>query len=108
MEVKKLVTDKGYQVSGEPVPTKRHFSVMATKDGKSYDLQVHRDGKVEERLAFGPAEAKKLATDKGYQLKADAVPVKKHFRANATKDGKSYVIDMHRDGRIVEHSPQSL
>lgn len=104
-EAKKFATEKGYQVSGEPVATKKHFSVMAAKDGRSYELQVHRDGKVEQRLAFGAAEAKKLAVDKGYQLTTDPVPMKKHFRAAAMKDGKPYQVDLHRDGRIVAHTP---
>ena len=102
VEAKKLAADKGYQVSGEPVAMKKHFRVMASKDGKSYELQVHRNGRVEERVAFGAAEAKKLAADKGYQLKGEAEPVRRHFRAAAMKDGKSYEIDLHRDGRIVE------
>lgn len=100
-DAKKFAAEKGYQVSGEPVATKKHFSAMGTKDGKSYELRIHRSGKVEQDLAFGAAEAKKLATDKGYQLTADPVPMKKHFRAAATKDGKSYDIDLHRDGRVA-------
>lgn len=80
---------------------KRHFRVMASKDGKNYELQVHRDGRVEERVAFGATEARKLAADKGYQLKGDAEPVRRHYRAAAMKDGKSYEIDLYRDGRIV-------
>jgi hypothetical protein len=100
-EARKFAADKGYQVSGNPVATKKHFRVMAAKDGKNYELRIHRNGKVEQNLAFGASEAKQLATDKGYQVTADPVPMKKHFRAAATKDGKSYDIDLHRDGRIV-------
>jgi len=75
------------------------------KDGRNYELQVHRDGKIEERVAFGAADAKKLALDKGYQLTGDLVPMKEHFRVAATKDGKPYELDLHRDGTIVEHTP---
>ena len=104
-EAKKFATEKGYRVSGEPVARKRHFTVMAAKDGKDYELQVYRDGRVDPRVAFGAAEAKKLAIDKGYQLTAEPVPMKRHFRAAATKNGKAYAIDLHRDGNIVAHTP---
>jgi hypothetical protein len=104
-QAKKLATEKGYQVSGEPVATKKHFTVMASKDGKNYELRVHRDGEVERRVAFGVDEAKKLAADKGYQLTSEPVRMKEHFRAAATKDGKPYEIDLHRDGDIVRHTP---
>jgi hypothetical protein len=104
-EAKKLATEKGYQVSGEPVATKEHFTVIASKDGKNYELHVHHDGKIEQPVPFGTAEAKKLAADKGYQLTGDPVPMKEHFRAAATKDGKPYEIDLHRDGNIVARTP---
>lgn len=32
---------------------------------------------------------------------------KEHFRVAATKDGQPYEIDVHRDGKIVEHTPFS-
>jgi hypothetical protein len=102
VEARNVATEKGYQVSGEPVATKKHFTVMATKDGKNYELQVHRNGRIEERQAFSEAEAKKLASDNGYQLTSDPVATKRHFRATATKGGKPYEIDLHRDGKIVE------
>jgi hypothetical protein len=104
-EAKKLASEKGYQVSGDPVPAKKHFRVMASKDGKNYELDVHRDGNIIEHLAFGVAEAKKLAADKGYELTGEPVATKKHFRVSATKGGKTYEIDLHRDGNVVEHLP---
>lgn len=98
----KVATDKGYQVSGEPVAKKKHYALMATKDGKSYELDIHVDGRIDEKAAFTATDARKLAKDKGYELNADPVPVKKHFRAAATKSGTPVEIDLHRDGRIVE------
>ena len=104
-EARKIASERGYQVSSEPVATKKHYAVTAAKDGRNYDLQVHRDGRVEPRPAFGAAEAGKLAVDNGYQLTGAPLPVRKHFRATAAKGGKSYEIDLHRDGKIVEHTP---
>jgi hypothetical protein len=104
-DAKRIATEKGYQVTGDPVATKKHFKVMASKDGRNYELQVHGDGRIEQRPAFGAAEAKRLAADKGYQLTTDPVPVKEHFQVTATKDGKRYEVDVHRDGNIVARSP---
>lgn len=98
----KIATDKGYLVSGEPVAKKKHFEVMAAKDGKTYELKVHRNGKIDQETVFRAAEARKLATDKGYEVTTDPVPMKKHFRVAAMKGGKAFDIDLHRDGRIVE------
>jgi hypothetical protein len=60
-DARKLAADKGYQVSGGPLATKKHFTVTAAKDGKNYELQVHHDGKIEPSVAFGAVEARKLA-----------------------------------------------
>jgi hypothetical protein len=103
-EAKKFATDKGYEVTGTPIATKEHFAVMATKAGSKYELAVHRDGRIDPRVAFGAAEAKKLALDKGYQLTSDPVAMKEHFRVAATKSGKSLDIDLHRNGTVVEHA----
>ena len=100
----KIATDKGYQVSGEPVAKKKHYEVLAAKDGKTYDLKVYRDGKIDQEAAFKAAEARKLAVDKGYEVTTDPLPVKRHFRVVATKGGKPVEVDLHRDGRIVERA----
>lgn len=104
-QARKIAADKGYQVSGEPVAMRRHFKVMAAKDGKNLELQVHRDGRIETRPAFGVAEAKKLAADKGYQTTAEPVPTRQHFSVTATKDGKPYEVELHRNGRVVARPP---
>jgi hypothetical protein len=44
MEAKKLALDKGYQLSAEPTPVKKHFRVAATKDGKPVEIDLHRNG----------------------------------------------------------------
>ena len=75
-EAKKVATDAGYTVSGEPSPNMRHFKVMASKGGKDFDLQIFRDGRLDPQPRFGMSEAKKIATDKGYQLTADPVAAK--------------------------------
>lgn len=79
----KLASDKGYVVSGEPAAKKKHYTVMAAKDGKSYELQVHRDGTIDQQIAFGATDARKLAVDKGYGVTTDPVPMKGHFRVAA-------------------------
>lgn len=101
-DAKKLASDKGYTLQGEPVAEKKHFKAKATKDGKSFDIDLHRDGKIIAETAFGVEDAKKLAKDKGYTLTGEPVAEKKHFAAKATKDGKSYDLDLHRDGTIKE------
>ena len=99
-EAKKLAASQGYTLQGEPIAKKKHFTAKATKDGKSFDIDLHRNGKIVAEAAFGVDEAKKLATDKGYTLQGDPVAEKKHFTAKATKDGKSYDLDLHRNGTI--------
>lgn len=107
-EARKLATNAGYNVTADPVRTKEHFKVMASKDGKDFELRVHSDGNIESSPAFGVADAKKLAAAKGYQLTGEPVAMKEHFRVTATKDGKPYEIDLHRDGKVVEFTPFSV
>lgn len=99
-QAKKIATDAGYQLSGEPIAEKKHFQVTATKNGQSYDLDIHRDGNIKADTAFSAEQAKKLATDAGYQVSGEPVPEKKHYQLTASKDGKSYELDVHRDGNI--------
>jgi hypothetical protein len=49
---------------------------------------------------FGVTEAKKLATDKGYELVGDALPVDEHFELLGKKDAKFYELQAHRNGRL--------
>lgn len=101
-DAKKVAADNGYTLTSEPVQEKKHFTAKGTKDGKSYDLDIHRDGTVKEDIAFSAVDAKKLATDKGYQVVGDAQPEKKHFQMLGKKDGKYYAVDAHADGSVKE------
>lgn len=47
---------------------KEHFRVAATKDGKPYEIDVHRDGKIVEHTPFSPEDAAKLV--RGQRLRA--------------------------------------
>ena len=60
----------------------------------------HRDGNVVEQLPFGVTEAKKLATDKGYELLIEPRPVDEHFELLGKKDGSYYELEAHRDGKV--------
>lgn len=104
-DAKKLAAEKGYQVTGEPAATKKHFTAMASKDGKNYEIDLHRNGKIVERTPFGLAEAKKLVTDNGYELIGEPRPVKKHFELLGKKDGKFAELHAHRDGKLVRARP---
>lgn len=103
----KIAAGKGYTISGEPVADKRHYVAAATKDGKSYEIDIHRDGNVVAKPAFAVGDARKLATDKGYTLSGDPVRQDKHFTVSATKDGKPYELDIHRDGKVEAKAPFS-
>ncbi len=103
-EAKTFATKAGYALNSEPETMKGHFKVAATKDGKNVDLHVFKDGRLEPLPMFGMVEAKKLAADKGYQLTTDPVATNQHFRVSATKAGKPFEIDLHRNGSIVERS----
>jgi hypothetical protein len=41
-----MVTKAGYEVVGEPRPEKKHFEVLAKKDGTYYEVHAHRDGEL--------------------------------------------------------------
>jgi hypothetical protein len=86
--------------TGEPVAIKEHFRVSATKGGKAYEIDLHRDGNVVERVPFGVTEAKKLATDGGYELIGEPRPVDEHFELLGKKDSKFYELEAHRDGKV--------
>ena len=101
-QAKKFASAKGYTLTSEPVAEKKHFVANATKDGKTFSIDIHADGSIVANEPFGVAEAKKLALEKGYTLTSEPVPEKKHFKATGTKDGKTYELDLHRDGNVVE------
>ncbi len=96
-------TEKGFTLTSEPVATKRHFTAMATKDGTTSEIKIHRDGRVEADTPFQLTEAKKLISDKGFTLVGEPEQKRRHFEGLAQK-GDAYVeIHAHRDGRVVEH-----
>lgn len=99
---KTLATQKGYVVNDTPMPVKRHFVVLASKDGKVEQLTVHRDGRIETQTPFRVADAKQLMTDKGYDVIGDPSPMKSHFEGLARKDSVYYELHAHRDGRVNE------
>lgn len=101
-EARAVAIKQGYTLTSEPMSEKAHFVANATKDGKPFEVDIHRDGKVVANPPFGAADARKLATDKGYTLKGDPVRKDKHFVAAAEKAGKMYQLDLHRDGNVVE------
>ena len=107
-QAKKFASAKGYTLTSEPVAEKKHFVANATKDGKTFSIDIHADGSIVANEPFGVAEAKKLALEKGYTLTSEPVPEKKHFKATGTKDGKTYELDLHRDGNVVEKIAFSL
>ena len=104
-EAKKLAADKGYQLTGEPVRMKGHFRAAATKDGKAYEIDLHRDGDIVRHTPFGPQEARKLVADKGYELIGEPRPVDHHFELLGKKDGKFYELHAHRDGNLARERP---
>ncbi|MBJ7544923.1 hypothetical protein JDN41_15320 [Rhodomicrobium udaipurense] len=101
-DARKIATDKGFTLTSDPTPDKRHYVATATKDGKTWEIDIHRDGNIVEQTPFAVADAKRIATDKGFTLTSDLVAEKKHFTATATKNGKTYDIDIHRDGGIKD------
>lgn len=92
----------GYTVSGDPVGEKKHFVAEGTKDGKTFDLKIERDGDVEAREPFKPDDAKAAIVKDGYEVVVGPDPVKEHFEALARKDGKYFEVHTHRDGDVKE------
>ncbi len=104
-DASKIATAGGYAVRGEPKADGRQFMVMGTKDGKDYELNVRKDGRIQARPSFGVAEATKVATDKGYKLTSTPKAVGPMYRVDGTKDGKPMVLIIERDGKIGEMAP---
>ena len=67
---------------------------------KKIEEMKHRDGNVVEQLPFGVTEAKKLATDKGYELLIEPHQVDEHFELLGKKDDSYYELEAHRDGKV--------
>lgn len=101
-EAKKLAVEKGYALTSEPVAEKKHFVAKATKDGKAYDLDLHRDGRIEEKTAFGIEDAKKEIVAKGYDIIGEPQKIKQHYEALARKSSQYFEVHAHRDGEVKE------
>ncbi len=102
VEAKKLAADKGYSLQGEPVAEKNHFTAKATKDGKSYELDMHRDGSVVEKVAFSIDDAKKAIIAKGYEVIGEPQRFKEHYEALTRKSSEYFEVHAHRDGEVKE------
>ncbi|MGL4395847.1 MAG: hypothetical protein ACRCS9_04845 [Hyphomicrobium sp.] len=77
--------------------------IVLGKDKQSWKEWLLGDD--EDDKPFKAADAKTLATSKGYTLAGEPVAEKKHFVAEAKKDGKDVVVRIHRDGGIEEKAP---
>lgn len=98
----RIATDKGYALAAAPVAEKKHFTATASKDGKTFEIDIHRDGGVVEKPAFSASEARALVAKEGYEVIADPVADKEHFQMLAKKDGAYYAVDAHRDQSVKE------
>jgi hypothetical protein len=59
------------------------------------------DNKLADKLSdFSPVDAERYALDRGFTAIKEISGHKKHYKANATKDGGEYKIHIHRDGHI--------
>lgn len=101
-DAKKVASDKGYVLTGEPVSEKKHFVAAATKDGKTVEIDIHRDGEIKEHMAFTADDAKKAAIAKGYDVIGTPDAVKKHFEMLGRKEGRYFEVHAHRDGEVKE------
>jgi hypothetical protein len=114
----KLLADIGPKAA-ETITLRQHDHVELEGEQKPTEIKVHRlaigTGKMRETHhhgpkhdkdhghhdeSFGPMEAAAMARAAGYELIGDPQPHKKHFEAVATKDGRTFDIHVHRDGRV--------
>ncbi|MEQ1715053.1 MAG: hypothetical protein ABL907_03545 [Hyphomicrobium sp.] len=102
-----LVIDGDLKKSGEVrahhVTTADGRKIEAGKDKKSWSEWLLGDDADDK--PFTAADARKVATDKGYTLTSEPMGDRKHFVALATKDAKAFEINIHRDGNVVEKAP---
>lgn len=101
-DAKKLATDKGYALQGDVTADKKHFVARATKDGKTFDVEMHRDGTINEMAAFSMDDAKKTILAKGYELVGEPQKVSQHFEALGRKNAEYFEVHAHRDGAVKE------
>jgi hypothetical protein len=48
----------GYELIGDPQPHKKHFEAVTTKGGRTFDIHVHRDGRVDPKRDLGTRPAR--------------------------------------------------
>lgn len=101
-DAKKLATGKGYTLQGDPVAEKKHFTAKATKDGKSYELDLHRDGTIKQEIAFNADDAKRAIMAKGYEVVGEPQRIHKHYEALTRKSSEYFEVHANRDGAIKE------
>ncbi|MBC8050621.1 MAG: hypothetical protein H7X92_10815 [Chitinophagales bacterium] len=85
---------------------------VSLSDGKTYEMKSKKVGWVEWILGKDPKkdqpftaeDARKTATDKGYQISGNLTLKRKHFQTIAMKDNQPFDIDIHRDGSIKERA----
>ena len=101
-EAKKFATDAGYIVSGDVSAEKKHFTADATKDGKAFTIEIHRDGKVKDHPKITATDAASAIVKDGYVVVGEVKPVKHHFEALAKKSDKFFEVHAHADGDVKE------
>lgn len=57
-EAKAIVAKAGYEPVGEPQPEKKHFEVLAQKDGKYFEVHAHRNGDVKHERVVDASNSK--------------------------------------------------
>lgn len=57
-EAKAVVSKAGYEPVGDPRPEKKHFEVLAKKDGKYFEVHAHRNGDVKHERPVDASNAK--------------------------------------------------
>lgn len=101
-DARKIATDKGFVVSSEPVSVKKHYEMTATKDGKTYDLRVQRNGSVKETVAFLADDAKKAISAEGYEVIGEPMRISRHYEALARKNNVYYEVHVRANGKVRE------
>lgn len=106
-DARAIARDKGYVLDGEPTQEKKHFVASATKDGKSIEIDIHRDGTVKEQRPFTLDDARRYIAEKKVEIVGELKAVKRHVEAIIRRDGKDVPVHIHRDGEISEVDPSA-
>jgi hypothetical protein len=100
VQVKAAATAKGYVVTGEPVRLRDQFTMAATKNAKTVEIDVKRNGDIVERAPFGITEVKALVVKNGYEMIGDMRPVDNHFEVLGKKNGTFSELRVDREGQL--------